>query len=151
VLARVLAQGRRSVAVLASAAALAVPLAACGSEPDPDAVGDQVCELGIQALGAGLQEFSRTRAVGDFLSAAAKPGSVPCRNAIANLARGRPATFDLLRPDGTVSTFEVPASVLQPGAPTGGSAVDRRREACAATYASTFLLTPCLDGRIDPL
>ena len=139
----------------AAAVVMTVGLAGCGGDDDGsggDAATDQACELTMSALASGLQEYSRTRAVGEFLSVIAKPASVPCRNAIDNLASGRPATFDLLRPNGSVDPLDVPPQVFEPviGVP-GGSGADERASRCAATFGTTWLYDSCVLGRIDPL
>ncbi|KRC88670.1 hypothetical protein ASE25_12570 [Terrabacter sp. Root85] len=129
-------------------------LAGCGDDDSGggggDAATDQACELTMSALASGLQEYSRTRAVGEFLSVIAKPASVPCRNAIANLASGRSATFDLLRPNGSVEPLDVSPQVFEPviGRPGGA---DVRASRCAATFGTTWLYDSCVLGRIDPL
>ncbi|WP_020143599.1 hypothetical protein [Terracoccus sp. 273MFTsu3.1] len=125
-------------------------LAGCGDD-DPDTVGDKSCELAMKTLAAGLEDFARTKAVGKFLDDISQPASVPCRNAIANLAQGQPVTFDLLREDGTVSTLVVPPKVLEPviGLP-GGTGAASRTARCAKTFGGSYLYNPCLNGVIDP-
>src|SRR4051812_25684206 len=84
-------------------------------------------ELAMSTLASGLQEFARTRVAGDFLEAISMPASVPCRNAIANLQQGRPATFDLLRPSGEIVELPVSPRVVQLPVvvPTAPASTDR--------------------------
>ncbi|WP_256794148.1 hypothetical protein [Terrabacter sp. Ter38] len=134
-------------------------LAGCGDDSgggdDSSGAGDQGrekgCELAMSSLASGLQEYARTRVVGDFLEAIAMPASVPCRNAIANIQQGRAVTFDLLRPNGEILELPVSPRVVQyPVAVPTVPASDDRTARCSATFGGTFLYNPCLNGDIDP-
>lgn len=135
----------------AVAVMMATGMAGCSDDATgTDTATEQGCELGIKALAAGLEDFARTKVIGEFLSGIAQPASVPCRNAIANLAQGQPVTFDLLRPDGTTVKFDVSPQVLQPKSGLPGGAGERAGR-CSATFGTTFLYNACVAGDVDPL
>lgn len=150
--------GRRTWSVSAAVLAM-VALPACGTSSDDPSTPDPepYCQVAVQALALGLQQFKATEVAGDVLGSADNLASNVCTNAIANLQAGKPVTFQLLRPTG--SPLEVTVNlnelILQPppGPPPGSSLeLQQLWQACWKDFGvSNWMVTACLNGAITPL